>query len=428
MIVESRQVLVRDEQDQPLAVLEINRDITQRRSLEQAEQAARASTEARLAFLQQVLDTLPSSVYLVYGPDARLLLANRAASSVWGAEWQIDQPMLEFLAANRIRIFDIQGRLLPPEKYATLRAVQHGETVSQHQETIRQPDGSSLPVLVNAAVLSVQPPWRQPVPQQRLDERVVLVMYQNVAALKEAEDLKDEFVGIAAHELRTPLAALKGFADMLLLQTRRGHGPPLAGWQQEALEEIKQATERLVTLTEDLLDVTRLQAGRLQLHPVPTNVVGLVERAAALLQQTTTRHQLQVNAPPTALVAEIDPERMGQVFTNLIGNAIKYSPEGGDIIISIWEEKAAQLVGISVQDRGIGIPQHQHAQIFGRFMRADNATAWGISGTGLGLYLCRELIEQHGGRLWFESQEGAGSTFSLTLPLASEAAENRSQG
>ena len=425
VIVESRQVLVRDEQGQPSAILEINRDVTERRSAEQAEQRAHARTAARLAFLQQILDALPSSVYLVYGPDARLMLANRAASSVWGAEWPIDQPMQEFIAANHIRIFDTQGRLLPPDKYATLRSIKYGETVLQHQETIRQPNGASLPVLVNAVVLPSQQRPEQENDQDIQEEGpVVLVMHQGVTALKEAEVLKDEFVGIAAHELRTPLAALKGFADMLLLQTRRGHGPPLAEWQQEALEEIEQATARLVALTEDLLDVTRLQAGRLKLHPIPTDVVGLVQRVVVLLQQTTTRHRLQVFAPQMALVAVIDTGRIEQVLTNLIGNAIKYSPEGGDVTITVWEEAVAQAVGISVKDSGIGIPKHQRVQIFGRFMRADNATAWGISGTGLGLYLCRELIERHEGRLWFESEEGAGSTFSFTLPLASEATED----
>ncbi|MGB8344284.1 MAG: PAS domain S-box protein [Ktedonobacteraceae bacterium] len=425
VIVESRQVLVRDEQGQPSAILEINRDVTERRSAEQAEQRAHARTEARLAFLQQILDALPSSVYLVYGPDARLMLANRAASSVWGAEWPIDQPMQEFIAANHIRIFDTQGRLLPPDKYATLRSIKYGETVLQHQETIRQPNGASLPVLVNAVVLPSQQRPEQEHDQDIQEEGpVVLVMYQGVTALKEAEVLKDEFVGIAAHELRTPLAALKGFADMLLLQTRRGHGPPLAEWQQEALEEIEQATARLVALTEDLLDVTRLQAGRLKLHPIPTDVIGLVQRVVVLLQQTTTRHRLQVFAPQMALVAVIDTGRIEQVLTNLIGNAIKYSPEGGDVTITVWEEAVAQAVGISVKDSGIGIPKHQRVQIFGRFMRADNASAWGISGTGLGLYLCRELIERHEGRLWFESEEGAGSTFSFTLPLASEATED----
>lgn len=432
VFVESRQVLVRDEQSKPTAILEINRDITQRRTAEKAEQQAHATMAARLTFLQQVLDALPSSIYLVYGSDAQLLLANRAASQVWGAEWLIDQPMQEFLAANQIRLFDIQGRLLPPNHYATLRAVQRGEMVLQHQEIIRRADGSSLPVLVNAVRLSVPPPWLPSAaradPQWWETTPVALVMHQDVTALKEAEALKDEFVGIAAHELRTPLASLKGYADMLQLQTKRGHGSPLAEWQQEALEEIEQATARLVTLTEDLLDVTRLQAGRLQLHCTPTDVVGLVQRIVTLLQQGTTRHRLEVRGPQTALVADIDPERIGQVLTNLIGNAIKYSPDGGEVIISVWEETSTQAVGISVQDHGIGIPKHQHAQIFGRFMRADNATAWGISGTGLGLYLCRELVERHEGRLWFESEEGAGSTFSLTLPLNVEATENVASG
>jgi signal transduction histidine kinase len=204
---------------------------------------------------------------------------------------------------------------------------------------------------------------------------------------------------------------------MLLTQTARGHGAHLAEWQQEALEEIKQATARLSTLTEDLLDVTRLQAGRLLLQCAPTNVVALVQRVATQMQQTTARHQIEVSTTRPVLVANIDVKRAEQVLTNLIGNAIKYSPQGGAITITIREETASQTIQISVQDRGIGIPRHQQAQIFGRFIRADNAVAWGISGTGLGLYLCRELVEQQMGRLWFESEEGAGSTFFVTLPL-----------
>ncbi len=421
VLVESRQALFRDEQGQPVAIVAINRDITQRRAAEQAEQQAHTNAEARLAFLQQVLDALPSSMYLVYGPEARLLLINRTASSVWGAQWPLDQPMQAFLQRHQITLFDPQGRPLPPEHYATLRAVQQGETVLQHQESIRRSDGSRLPVLVNAVVLSVQPPWRQlSDPVQGEQERVVLVMHQDVTALKEAEALKDEFVGIAAHELRTPLAALKGFADMLLLQTQRGHGPQLADWQQEALQEIEQATARLVTLTEDLLDVTRLQAGRLQLHRTPTDIRGLVQRVAGQMQQTTARHQVVVDAPKDPVVVDIDLERMEQVLTNLIGNAIKYSPQGGSVLIRLEADSQARIARLSIQDQGIGIPRHQQAQIFGRFIRAENASAWGIGGTGLGLYLCRELVERHNGRLWFESEEGQGSTFSFTLPLLSE--------
>jgi len=278
-------------------------------------------------------------------------------------------------------------------------------------------------VLVNAVTLPSQHGFHarqreagEPTPAA---EPAALVVHQDVTALKEAEYLKDEFVGIAAHELRTPLAVLVGFADMLLTQTTRGHGPTLAEWQQEALGEIQQATVRLSKLTEDLLDVTRLQAGRLLLQRTPTNVVPLVQRVAAYLQQTTTRHQVEVHTTSTVLVADIDARRMEQVVTNLVGNAMKYSPQGGHVIITIEEETTAQAMCIGVQDTGIGIPKQQQAQIFGRFMRADNALAWGISGTGLGLYLCRELVERHGGQIWFESEEGAGSTFSVSLPLVS---------
>ncbi len=417
VLVESRQLLVRDEQGQPTAILEINRDITRRRELEQAAQAEHTETAARLAFLQDVLDALPGGIYLVSGPDARLVLANHAASSIWGAEWRTDQPMLEFLTSNGIALFDAQGLPLAPQQYATLRAVRQGETVLQQQEMIRRPDGSSLPVLVNAVALSSQRDFHPSQQEAEARETVALVMHQDVTALKEAEYLKDEFVGIVAHELRTPMAALKGFADMLLVQTARQRGPALADWQQEALEEIELATTRLVKLTEELLDVARLQAGRFLLQRIPTNMTPFVQRIVTLLQQTTTRHRLEVRTTHPVLVADIDPGRIEQVLTNIIGNAVKYSPQGGPVTISIWEEAAARAVGVSVRDSGIGIPQRQHAQIFGRFMRADNAQAWGISGTGLGLYICRELVERHGGHLWFESAEGAGSTFFLTLPI-----------
>jgi PAS domain S-box-containing protein len=421
VIVESRQVLVRDEAGHPSAILEINRDITERQRKAQAEQAAYAATSERLTFLQQVLDALPSSVYIVHGDDARLLLANSAASRIWGADWQAEQPMQEFLVTNDIEVSDAQGRPLALEKLATLRAIQKGETTAQHQEIIRRADGTNLPILVNAVTLTAPRHWsKSQSPSGPLlpeKEPIALVVHQDVTALKEAEYLKDEFVGIAAHELRTPLAVLAGYADMLLTQTARGHGAHLADWQQEALEEIKQATARLGMLTEDLLDVTRLQAGRLLLQCAPSNVVTLVQRVAAQMQQTTARHQIEVCTAYPELVANIDTRRTEQVLTNLIGNAIKYSPQGGIITINIKEDSTTRALQISVQDTGIGIPRHQQAQIFGRFIRADNAVVWGISGTGLGLYLCHELVEQQGGRLWFESEEGVGSTFFVTLPL-----------
>jgi PAS domain S-box-containing protein len=424
LIVESRQVLVRDQAtNEPSAVLEINRDVTERHRQEQKQQAVHAETLARLSFLREVLDALPNGIQIVYGPKARLLLANRATHRMWGAYWKQDQPMEDFLKQHNIHVLDANQQEMALSSFATLRAARKGETVLYHQETIRQPDGTSLPVLVNAIpvrkkqadISFLLQSDTESVEQQQL----AIVVYQDVTPLKEAEYLKDEFIGIVAHELRTPLAVLMGYADTLLVQSARGHGAPLADWQQDALQDIKQATERLVTLTDGLLDVTRLQAGRLLLHCTATDLDALVQRVASHLQQTTSQHQLEVHLHTPAAIVYMDPQRIDQVLTNLIENAIKYSPQGGPIWIKVRTNPEQQTAIVSVQDRGIGIPKRQQGQIFGRFMRADNAQAWGITGTGLGLYLCRQLVERHKGQLWFESEEGVGSTFFMSLPLLS---------
>ena len=427
--VESRQVLIRDEAGQPTAILEINRDISERLRLQRLEHEARVEAEAQQALLQLILDELPSSVYLVRGKDARLLLANRAAASLWGAQWPYDQPLQAFLAAHHIRVSSPTGRLLPPAEFATVRAVQHGETARQHQEIIRHPDGSQLPMLVNAVALgSTRRLQRLPTALSHdtgeRPEPLALVVHQDVTALKEAEYLKDEFIGIAAHELRTPVAALVGYASMLQVQTARGHGPALAEWQTEALQEMDLAAARLVTLTEELLDVTRLQAGRLLLQKTSMDLVERARQLVTRLQMTTARHHLVLHSSSAQVLVTVDPGRIEQVLVNLLSNAVKYSPRGGSIDMQIQAERAQHEVLITIRDWGMGIPKSQQAQIFGRFMRADNAQEAGISGTGLGLYMCRELVELHGGRIWFESTEDAGSTFFITLPLISAASTN----
>ena len=406
-------------------------DLTERRRLEQIEQRVHAETEVRLALLQRILDELPSSVYLVRGSDARLVLANHASTTLWGASWPPGQPMARFLTTNGIRIFDVDGRTLPLAQFATLRAVGQGETVRQHQEVIRHPDGTALPVLVNAVALeashllpvsSSSSPARDPANEK---ERAALVVHQDVSALKEAERLKDEFLSIAAHELRTPLAVLRGFAQTLLVQTERGRGPQLADWQTEALQDIDVAVGRLDALTGDLLDVARLQAGRFVLQLEQTDLVALTRRVVKERQLTTQRHFLSFQSVMEQIVVAVDRGRIEQVLSNLLSNAIKYNPEGGSISVTLGQEAGTNAILLSVQDHGIGIPAREQVRLFGRFIRAENALNQGIGGTGLGLYLCRELIEWHGGHIWFTSKEGAGSTFFISLPLTSEAPRTR---
>ncbi len=411
----------RDSKQQPVSgAVIVWHDVTEARRLI-IERRAHAETESRRKLLQIIIDELPSGVFLVRGNNARLVLVNRAAVDVFGAPWQEDQPMVSFLSMRGIQLFGSDGHQLTPDELATLRALRSGEAVRHYQEIIRRSDGTTLPVLLNAVAIDPRIlGWTSKQLNEENDklEAVAVVALHDVTALKEAEQLKDEFIGIAAHELRNPLAALKGFAQMLITQTAHGKGPPLADWQIEAIEALDQATTRLVGLTEDLLDMTRLQAGLLELYPSPTELGMLVTRVVARLRVLSASHSLVVHTPAEHVIVDIDPQRIEQVLINLVNNAVKYSPEGGVINITIMLHDATRTAQVSVRDEGMGIPQSQQASIFGRFVRADNVRAHGITGTGLGLYLCRELIWRHGGRIWFKSVENEGSTFFFELPLA----------
>jgi signal transduction histidine kinase len=265
-------------------------------------------------------------------------------------------------------------------------------------------------------------------------ERVVLVVHQDMTALKEAEALKDQFISLAAHELRTPVTVLAGYADLLLRQATKNKEQALDDHQKNKLQAIKEATRHLAKLTEDLLDVTRVQAGQFQLQRSLTDLVALTRQVVEKIRTTTDRHHLSVQTSLAHLWASVDAFRLEQVLSNLLTNAIKYSPQGGPIEVTIWNDAEAHEARFSVRDHGMGIPREQQAHIFGRFVRADNVRATRISGTGLGLYLCRELVERHGGHIWFESEEHLGSTFFFTLPcndpeesLANEALDSDSQ-
>jgi signal transduction histidine kinase len=373
-----------------------------------------ARIEEQLQILKMIIDELPSSVYLVQGQDARLLLANRANAAVWGIQWPVGQPIAEFFEQNHIRVFDVSGRLLETEEWATFRALNKGEVVRQQEQVIRQVGDILLPVLVNAVPLHIASSF------DTIASPAALVVHQDVTALKESESLKDEFIGIAAHELKSPLAVLRGSAQTLLVQTERGHGQPLADWQIETLRDIDISTERMSNLIEELLDVSRLQAGRLEIQAEACDLITLLERMVKQFQVATKTHQLIFTTALSSLIVHVDVPRVEQIFSNLIFNATKYSPGRDHVDIEVCEthSNGRHEALVSVRDYGIGIPRDQQAYVFRRFARADNALAY--SGAGLGLFLCRELIEQHNGCIWFDSVEGEGTTFYFTLPLYSE--------
>jgi signal transduction histidine kinase len=208
---------------------------------------------------------------------------------------------------------------------------------------------------------------------------------------------------------------MKGAAQMLRRVEQRGQ---LDGKQVDRYVGIIELTaNRLAALTEDLLDVSRLQQGILPLRPQLTDVAALIGSVVGRLQAQSAAHRLVLDLGSLPGPLLVDPDRIEQVIENLVGNAVKYTPDGGDVHLSLASEDGGIL--FSVRDTGIGLPAGTFEQIFEPFGRAPNAVGRNIEGLGLGLYICRQIAEQHGGRLWAESAgEGTGTTMRLWLPTA----------
>jgi signal transduction histidine kinase len=254
-------------------------------------------------------------------------------------------------------------------------------------------------------------------------ERLLLRVACNQAAValegarlyREARDAvraREEFLSIAAHELRNPVATVKGNAELLRRWHRRGD---LDGDRLErVLGAIEHGTGRLATLVDDLLDVSQLHSGRLQIAACPTDLVALLRAAAGHLA-TDERHRVRMDLGAARRVVLVDPDRMEQVLTNVLSNAVKYSPDGGEIALSLREVDGG--VAIRVQDQGIGLPPDSLSTLFQPFSRAPNAVERQLPGLGLGLYICRQVAELHGGHIWAESEgEGCGTTVCVWIP------------
>ncbi|MGZ8716212.1 MAG: ATP-binding protein [Gaiellaceae bacterium] len=231
-----------------------------------------------------------------------------------------------------------------------------------------------------------------------------------VAELEAAQAIKDEFLALVSHELRTPLTSICGYTEMLQDET-------LTDQQHDYVEVVDRNAARLLGLVEDILLMTRIQNGGLPLELGEVVLNDLIARSGDTARPFAASKEIDLDIDTEPNIAtQGDPTRLGQVLDNLVSNAIKYTPNGGDV--SITMTRTGETATIAVTDTGIGIPRDEHDRMFDRFFRTSNARDSGIAGTGLGLAITREIVEAHGGTIGFESVEGAGTTFRITLPHA----------
>ncbi|MFN8489223.1 MAG: HAMP domain-containing sensor histidine kinase [Caldilineaceae bacterium] len=233
------------------------------------------------------------------------------------------------------------------------------------------------------------------------------------AELRQMDELKSKFVSVAAHELRNPLASILGYVELM--------EEDLEDFNEEhahCIKTIKKSARRVLGITNDLLDVTRIESGRLELILKPANLVEIVEDVADELQPQLDEKKLQLflDATPDIPYALCDRPRTIQILTNLLSNALKYTPEAGEITIRLDAENEEGFIIISVTDTGIGIAAEDQAKLFKSFFRGSNTHLTRASGAGLGLSITKSLVELQGGRIWLTSELGKGSTFYVTIP------------
>jgi signal transduction histidine kinase len=243
-----------------------------------------------------------------------------------------------------------------------------------------------------------------------------IIAFRDVTKEKEVERMKDEFVSIVSHELRTPMTAINGSLSLVL----DGTVGEINEDQQDLLETAKNNTTRLIRLINDILDISKIESGKITMKSEPVDIYSVLRDSMAGIGGFAEKYGVQVTCASEESIPQVmaDHDRIIQVVTNLLSNAIKFSPRNGTVHLKAWKDGASLFV--SVHDQGIGIPAEYLEKIFEKFQQVDSSAVREKGGTGLGLPICRAIVEEHRGKMWVESDPGRGSTFTFTLPLGGE--------
>ena len=370
-----------------------------------AEQRARAGLEA-------LVDTSPVGVVVIDARTGHPVSLNREAKRIVGGlrmPGRSPEQLLEVLSWRRA-----DGREISLEELPLAQTLNSATAVRAEEIVLQVPDGRSVTTLINAT----------PVHSEDGEAESLVVTMQDLAPLEELERLRAEFLGMVSHELRAPLAAIKGSAATVL----DGSPAPDPAEIVQFFRIINEQADHMRGLISDLLDAGRIEAGTLTVTPEPAALAGLVEQARNTFLNGGGRHTVQIDLPPDLPRVLADRRRIVQVLNNLFSNAARYSPESSPIRVTALRDGVH--VAVSVSDEGRGLPADRMTHLFRKFSRIDGeARGRWIEGSGLGLAICKGLVEAHGGRIWAESGgEDRGSRFTFTIPVAEEPARGAAAG
>lgn len=364
-------------------------DITSKKKGEQELRKTMEEAEHERRMYETITGNTPDLVY-VFDLDARFTYANEALLTMWGRTKE-----------------DSIGKSLLEIGYEPWHAEMHEreiEHIKKTHETVRGEVAfphATLGKRIYDYILV-------PVLDAHGEVTAIAGTTRDITEINKLSNQKDEFLAIASHELKTPLTSVKAYGQVLqtIFENKDDTEAVMA------LQRMDKQINKLTGLINDLLDVTRIQSGKLQFDEEQFDLTALTQEILENLQLTTQKHTIKKDLREKVLFFG-DRERIGQVIINLVNNAIKYSPAGGDIAVSL--RNGSDQILLSVQDVGIGIPDDTQSKVFEQFYRANNHKH-AIAGMGIGLYISSEIVHRSGGKIWVESKEDVGSTFYVSLP------------
>ena len=356
--------------------------------------------------LETLIETSPVGVGVFDARTGALVSFNREAARIVDGLRETDQPTEQLLETLICRRAD--GRETSLLEWPLAEALSAGETVRAEEIVLSVPDGRSVTTLLNAT----------PILAEDGDLESFVITLQDLTPLEELERLRAEFLGMVSHELRTPLTSIRGSATTLLDIAADLDPAEL----RQFLRIIVDQADNMRDLIGDLLDVARIETGTLSVNPEPTEVVALVDRARNTFLSGGGRNDLDIKVAPDLAPVMSDRRRIAQVIGNLLSNAARHSPESSTI--SVTAEREDTHVAISVTDAGRGIPSDQLTRLFRKFSGSGGEEP--VSNTGLGLAICKGIVEAHGGRIWADSEgSDLGARFTFTLPVVEGAPVER---